>query len=947
MATYDKSLPGRRIAGFSLLEVLIALVVLSTGLLAITWLQASLTRSAAEAKMRSYAVGIAQEELERVRAQTTDIDEYVSLGNQGATIVPGSVAATGSQFTLSRTVTEYNQLPDGEQSCGTFPCFEVSSEGSADLTVPGYKMVAVEVSWTAADSQAADDKSITVSDNVSKLSLSGSSDVIGNDALVGESGPIIIASKASLGLDAAGVIPIITGGADGEATAATNPKPIVDNSTGTATVKFNLVNYQDGGTGNVLVQRQTETELLSCKCQYGSFGTGTGSALTTKMRPTYWTGTRYASPKTVASEGLTVPDSHAALKEYWGPADKYDRDIQQSPLCDICCRDHHDPVGVDTDDKFDPYLPTGLSHQHYIYPLDSSGNTTTTQVLVSPSSDDLYAESCRVIKVGGIWRTAVDMDAAHLSLLATNQVTTGSEKAWAPKSNAATAYVDFVNAYLAERLIIPGTPATAGNNVVTSSEITAMEDATTPSLNDPSVLGISTNTATKRYLHGRGLYVDLLSVKAIDYFNQRLESCTSGLECILSYIPFAPLNVTELAKWVFTSKISITNNMLDASDTAEPQRGVVTPVAAAVDDTATGTVQMFKSNSGLSFALPLDPYDGADLVTYPASRQKDDQQFKFSDSGNIESDVDSDGVEDDSDNCPSVPNPDQANNDLDLMGDACDTDDDNDGTLDGADNCPITANPDQADADSDGLGDICDPNPTSQDGDGDGVLDANDNCPVDTNADQADTDGDGIGDVCDTAVLLSYQVKLTATADLFSTNPAMHWDAFPSNGTPGGNCTVTSPNGATPLVYSCLGTSSDSQRLKVSGFNRIYIKPGPTTGSGNNDCRIGNGSNAIGPKNVDEVICVVYSPGILAPGGIVGNLSSTQAYSGTGLQSSITSTYPANNQFATYDVSGITDGGIFSATFTSKQINLKALGKDIGYTCDANGYPVYNFSQCK
>ncbi|MBA2493129.1 MAG: cadherin-like domain-containing protein [Acidobacteria bacterium] len=47
--------------------------------------------------------------------------------------------------------------------------------------------------------------------------------------------------------------------------------------------------------------------------------------------------------------------------------------------------------------------------------------------------------------------------------------------------------------------------------------------------------------------------------------------------------------------------------------------------------------------------------------------------------------------------------------DGDGQGDVCDTDDDNDGVPDTADNCPLTFNPDQADFDLDGIGDTCDP----------------------------------------------------------------------------------------------------------------------------------------------------------------------------------------------------------------------------------------------
>ena len=52
---------------------------------------------------------------------------------------------------------------------------------------------------------------------------------------------------------------------------------------------------------------------------------------------------------------------------------------------------------------------------------------------------------------------------------------------------------------------------------------------------------------------------------------------------------------------------------------------------------------------------------------------------------------DSDGVPDNADNCPSVANPGQENNDGDAQGDACDPDDDNDGVPDGGDACPTTA----------------------------------------------------------------------------------------------------------------------------------------------------------------------------------------------------------------------------------------------------------------
>ena len=81
-------------------------------------------------------------------------------------------------------------------------------------------------------------------------------------------------------------------------------------------------------------------------------------------------------------------------------------------------------------------------------------------------------------------------------------------------------------------------------------------------------------------------------------------------------------------------------------------------------------------------------------------------------------DYDDDGVADESDNCITVPNADQADENQNGQGDACDirceNRDDLDCDDDGYenlqdDNCPRTPNADQADVDEDGIGNACDP----------------------------------------------------------------------------------------------------------------------------------------------------------------------------------------------------------------------------------------------
>lgn len=78
---------------------------------------------------------------------------------------------------------------------------------------------------------------------------------------------------------------------------------------------------------------------------------------------------------------------------------------------------------------------------------------------------------------------------------------------------------------------------------------------------------------------------------------------------------------------------------------------------------------------------------------------------------------------------------------------------DSDGVNNERDNCRFNVNKDQLDSDQDGIGDVCDmdkfnKNPNDGDIDKDSISDNQDNCKYIYNPHQKDSNADGIGDIC-------------------------------------------------------------------------------------------------------------------------------------------------------------------------------------------------------
>jgi prepilin-type N-terminal cleavage/methylation domain-containing protein len=577
--------------GFSLIEVLIAVVILTVGLLALASLQMSLIRSSADTKSQSIAMALAKQRIEQLRSFqaiggtdnscVSPINGgtntcYRAIADENATAV-GPVG--GVQFERAVAVGRYVY----NKATGIQAFQLIGSDTGLDSTLQTnpatylagkeFKRVAVTVSWIDATGTT---RSLVAEDAIAAFNP-GDAAAVSKTTKGSTPRPAksVITNPASV----AGVIPIAIG--SGTDTAATNPRPVIVSQGQNSTVvetRFDVYTYAAINGTSAEAQSRVETSVVGCRC--------TKTAATqVATRPTYWDGFKYTTPTTASGIPVSVQASGQTQSDY----------------CTECCRDHHDPGAV-TGAKFDPRRST---HSHFL-------NTDLANAVTGAGT---YDEACRLIRVDGIFRVAADSYNDDFILLPTSGLTSLTPTTTVAGAVPASGTGSVSSQYQAYVVNYLDTRFSSTNKNVYNTAVDPTARTNYSALQSPSVVGITSSNAPK-YLHARGLYIDYLETEVRDIVKDAFDNCPTGTpktDCILKYLPFTSINISELATWTsstgFDTKLEMSNNGFPLTiDDPLPVRGKATlKNAAAVGDSGSGVAAMQRSSAGLALANPVFP----------------------------------------------------------------------------------------------------------------------------------------------------------------------------------------------------------------------------------------------------------------------------------------------------------------------------------------------------
>lgn len=587
--------------GYTLVEVLVGILIFAIGMMALVQLQGNLAQSSADANARTVAVNVAEEIIESARR----FSQVPSGGGIHAfnDIVDssGTVPRAGYTYTATMEVSDYYYDP----VTGSFYESETFPTGRINADV---KLVELTVSWDDNPREFAigdgtttegglGSGSVTITDMISSMTSPADGKVVlGTGGGESTYSPPVDYSPGQN----PDIVSINLG--DNKFKESTTPLPDVIRTDELVETAFDVVTYSNpNDSSGATFLRREEFRAISCECTLRMPGEGAQKS----KRPTIWNGYDY-------TEGELVSKA-------WGQS----ADSQQSSLCDLCCRDHHDGGFGQEDVAGDPgrslynpfrstadYHTSGsLNGDHKHYGRDANGNLE-----LADQDGEAYVEACRMVRKDGFFRVAQDLRQEGLNSFPANYLDDSSE---------IDVYSSYVTAAVKgyETAIGPTAPYEfSGVDLALPGEMVPAVVFPASSYANATQMS-DQNGVTEQQLRSRGIYLDYMSdelrvkINCLELYNDG-EACeVPQVSSALEIIPFYDVQLTWLSRWNETPSnypIDVSNQAI--ADNNLHSRGLATLVAGFGYSTISAAVHT--GNLGLTGTDPIDTRYVSDEAKY-------------------------------------------------------------------------------------------------------------------------------------------------------------------------------------------------------------------------------------------------------------------------------------------------------------------------------------------
>ena len=367
-------------AGFTLIEMLIAALVILIGVTGYVTLQSNFMRSDAQLNLRAVALKLAQEKMDDLRTftqlQTTaGVFDYNDVqNNAGGALVSGNIdvavnADADMNHTFIRNWTVTNQYYVDTNADGLADTWLNEGDPGLPANLPSWpskKVVTVQISWQ--DYQG-DAKQVQIDGTIAPVVLTASHQAL-EESDNSRKGPTVDYTPGV----APDVISYDLG--DGKKVETSKPVPEVNKTGDNIQVQFETVKYIEL-PDDVTKLEQEDFLTVNCKCALAGQNQG------------------YTPSQTTLVDGQLVVQRGQLVTKTTGVPDGNG----QPELCTACCRDHHDTAAMVSDENY-YRREWGNPHRHYNF----DGITYTAATLIG----DKYIEACRFKRVDGLFELYAD-----------------------------------------------------------------------------------------------------------------------------------------------------------------------------------------------------------------------------------------------------------------------------------------------------------------------------------------------------------------------------------------------------------------------------------------------------------------------------------------------------------------------------------------------------------